>query len=425
MPKPWEYDWSGGGDPSALNLLPIVPFFGRQRPPMLGEDGQSAVPPPMPPAGPYAMPAIDPAAMTAAGPFVAAVADPSAMPGAGAAPALPPDAFAAPAAAPPQPFPMDAFAQQAPLSSEGAGRDHFAQARQPVPFQAPSMPGMLPDFAGGPGQPRLQPAAYDSWAGAAGEGGTSANPSQADAASANLMLARGRAILPNGVPDMFPRDMLMHGSAPGTSARRAAAPVVQPKNRAPTDVRSAGPLQKEQLHLVPELHFSPPGAVNPAVWFDRLERVGERSRPGQVSHAGARGPMQVTLMGAKQAAKILGIKLDIDKWKNDPDYGRMLGQADAASLLQRYGGDVVLATAAYNYGAYNLDKMMKRIGDPRRGEISYEQFTQNIPVKETRQYVKRVVYDNYTEERPQPKEFGSGRRLSPPLRLQKERRSAG
>jgi soluble lytic murein transglycosylase len=162
-----------------------------------------------------------------------------------------------------------------------------------------------------------------------------------------------------------------------------------------------------------------------ALWLNRLERVGERWRPGQVSPAGARGPMQVTLLGAKQAAKILGIKLDINRWINDPDYGRMLGQTDAAYLLQRYGGDIVLATAAYNCGAHKLDKLIKGIGDPRRGEISHEQFTQNIRGKETRQYVKRVVYDNYTEERPDPKRTGSGRRLLPPLRPQKEWLSGG
>jgi len=62
MPKPWEYDWSGGGDPSGLNLLPIVPFFGGQRPPMLGEDGAA-------PSGPVARPV-----PTAGPPFVESAA---------------------------------------------------------------------------------------------------------------------------------------------------------------------------------------------------------------------------------------------------------------------------------------------------------------------------------------------------------------
>jgi hypothetical protein len=103
----------------------------------------------------------------------------------------------------------------------------------------------------------------------------------------------------------------------------------------------------------------------------------------------------------------------------------MAGQADAADLLRRYGGDVILATAAYNYGAHNLDKLMKRIGDPRRGEISYEDFAQRFPVDETRQYVKRVIYDNFTEEGSERKRSRSDRRTAPPLRSQDRRQSGG
>jgi hypothetical protein len=191
-------------------------------------------------------------------------------------------------------------------------------------------------------------------------------------------------------------------------------------------VRNAPQLQKERLHFAPELFIPLPGApramVNTPVWFDRLERVGERWRPGQVSHKGARGPMQVTLIGAKEAAQILGINLDIKKWQTDPDYGRILGQADAASLLQRYGGDVVLATAAYNLGYPHLNRLMKLYGDPRSGKISHEEFTQQFPIKETRRYIKRVVYNNMTEEQSQPKQSQPPRRSPPPLRSQQPKR---
>jgi hypothetical protein len=424
MPMPWELDWSGGGDPSGLDLPPIVPFFGRQRPPMLGAGGPAIVPPTTSPADQYPMPAMDPAAMQAAGLFPAAAADPSAMAGAGPSPALAAGAFAAPAVAPTQPFAIDALAQQVQFPSAGPLPDRFAQPTPPGLAATLPIPNPLSAATEAGGQLLPQPAAYDSWSGPAAQAAPAARPNQAGPDSPGLMLAQQPTTLPNGAPHMIPPSMLVHGTVPPTSARQPMLQGAEPKRPAAGDVRNAPQLQKEQLHVAPELFIPlpgmPHGMVNTPLWLNRLEHVGERWRPGQVSHAGARGPMQVTLIGARQAAQILGIKLDMNKWKYDPDYGRMLGQADAAYFLQRYGGDVVLATAAYNYGAHNLDKLMKRIGDPRRGEISHEQFTQNIPGKETRQYVKRVIYDNYTEERPDPKRTGSGRRLLPPLRPQKE-----
>lgn len=418
MPKPWEYDWSGAGaEPSTLNLPPIVPFFGRQRPPMLGEDGQSTGPAPMAAGGLYATPDIDLAAMTAPGPFPAPAKGRSAMPEAGAAPALLADAVGVPATAAPEPLATEAPTGQPLVPAASDSVDRLAQPPQLFSTSAPSMPQVLPGGARVERQPLLQPAAYDRWSGAVGRAGTSASLAEGDLRPTAVMLAQTAQ---GPASDTLSSAMLMRGSASGTNARRPAVPHVQPKDPAAGDLRNATPLQKEQLHMVPELHFPLPGGpfamVNPAVWFDRLERVGERWRPGQVSHAGARGPMQVTPIGAKEAARVLGIKLDIDKWKNDPDYGRMLGQADAASLLQRYGGDVVLATAAYNYGAHKLDRLMKHFGDPRSGKISYEDFAQRFPVDETRQYIKRVVYDNFTEERSKPKESQSRRRTPPPSR---------
>ncbi|MDB5691505.1 MAG: Lytic transglycosylase catalytic [Alphaproteobacteria bacterium] len=429
MPKPWELDWSGGSDPSGLDLLPIVPFFGGQRPPMLGSGDPAIVPPPMPTAGAYQMPAIDPSAMQAAGPPPAAAGDPSAVPDAGPSPPFAGDAFAAPATPPQQPLPMDALAQQASFPSRAPLPDPSTQPPQPWLTATPPIPGppsAAAGTAGAGGQGLLQSAAFDSWSKPAAPTGHLARPDQTGPDPADLTLAQQRTTLPGGVRHMIPPAMLVHGTAPPTSARQPALLGAQPKRPAAGDVRNAPQLQKERLHFAPELFIPLPGApramVNTPVWLDRLERVGERWRPGQVSRKGARGPMQVTLIGAKEAAQLLGINLDIKRWQTDPDYGRMLGQVDAAFLLQRYGGDVVLATAAYNLGYAHLNRVMKLYGDPRSGKISHEEFTQQFPFKETRRYIKRVIYNNMTEEQSQPKQSQPPRRSPPPLRSQQPKR---
>lgn len=93
--------------------------------------------------------------------------------------------------------------------------------------------------------------------------------------------------------------------------------------------------------------------------------------PQAVSHAGARGLMQ--LMPA--TARSLGVNDSFD-----PEQNVMAGTRFLSDMLSRYNGDVDSALAAYNWGPGNVDKRPDRL--PR----------------ETRDYLVRVkqLYSSYT-----------------------------
>ena len=55
-------------------------------------------------------------------------------------------------------------------------------------------------------------------------------------------------------------------------------------------------------------------------------------------------------------------------------------------MAKRYGGNLVLATAAYNAGPHRVDRWL-----PASGDQDARVWIENIPFNETRQYVKRVM----------------------------------
>lgn len=109
------------------------------------------------------------------------------------------------------------------------------------------------------------------------------------------------------------------------------------------------------------------------------------------SSKGAIGRAQVMPATARRVAtQMLGEEFDEHRYKNDPAYNERLGRTYFDWLTKRYG-DTTLAAAAYNAGEGNVDKWLKRVGDPRRGEVSHEQFAAAIPFAETRNYVRNVA----------------------------------
>jgi soluble lytic murein transglycosylase len=133
-----------------------------------------------------------------------------------------------------------------------------------------------------------------------------------------------------------------------------------------------------------------------------------------VSHAGARGMMQLMPGTAREVSGKLGMGYDFGRLTSDPSYNITLGTAYFGTLLDQWGGNVPLAVASYNAGAGNVRKWVRANGDPRLPGTDILRWIEEIPFSETRNYVQRVlenavVYDTLAAQRGQG---GTANRLS-------------
>jgi soluble lytic murein transglycosylase len=110
-----------------------------------------------------------------------------------------------------------------------------------------------------------------------------------------------------------------------------------------------------------------------------------------VSHAGARGYMQLMPGTAREVAVRLGMSYEQGRLTSDTDYNVMLGSTYFAGLLNSFGGSYPLAVAAYNAGPGNVRKWIRQYGDPRTAQVDMIEWIESIPFFETRNYVQRVL----------------------------------
>lgn len=110
-----------------------------------------------------------------------------------------------------------------------------------------------------------------------------------------------------------------------------------------------------------------------------------------MSPKGAVGVAQILPSTAEETAKKHGIPFDPERLKTDPSYNDALGRAYLGDQMKTYGGNQVLALAAYNAGPGAVDKWIKQFGDPRTGAISSAEFAGKIPFEETRNYVTTIT----------------------------------
>lgn len=109
------------------------------------------------------------------------------------------------------------------------------------------------------------------------------------------------------------------------------------------------------------------------------------------SSAGAIGVAQVMPATAKETADKHGIPWDENKYKTDKNYNESLGKAYMADQMKEFGGNQVLALAAYNAGPGQVKQWIKEFGDPRTGAISSAEWAAKIPFPETAEYVSNIT----------------------------------
>ncbi len=110
-----------------------------------------------------------------------------------------------------------------------------------------------------------------------------------------------------------------------------------------------------------------------------------------VSHAGARGLMQLMPATAQATARAAGLPYDLTRLTSDPAYNARLGATHLGDLVERWNGSYVLAIASYNAGPGNVRKWITAYGDPRSPQVDAIDWVERIPFSETRNYVQRVL----------------------------------
>ncbi len=130
------------------------------------------------------------------------------------------------------------------------------------------------------------------------------------------------------------------------------------------------------------------------------------------SSVGARGLMQLMPGTANDVARDLGVS-DLhttDRLTADPDYNARLGSEYLSQMAERFDGNVVMVSAAYNAGPARPPRWMAAYGDPREGDIDIVDWIEMIPFRETQNYLMRVteslpVYRARLGKNPLPQPF--------------------
>lgn len=194
----------------------------------------------------------------------------------------------------------------------------------------------------------------------------------------------------------------------GTMAQELGAPhvaVMLGKNMVRRGITLPGPYYA--LHSLKNMDLPVPTELSLAI-----ARRESEFDPVVVSHAGARGLMQLMPNTARQVAAATGEVYSHAWLTADPDYNARLGSAYLAGLGDQFDGNIIMVSAGYNAGPGRPVQWMERNGDPRgKSAEDMVDWIEMIPFNETRNYVMRVseslpVYRARLGKDPHPVPFG-------------------
>ena len=135
----------------------------------------------------------------------------------------------------------------------------------------------------------------------------------------------------------------------------------------------------------------PPGRGPEDALLLAVARQESEFNPRAISHAGARGLMQLMPATAKHVARSIKVRYDRTRLIEDATYNATLGGTHLRDLVRDYRGSYVLALAAYNAGGGNVRRWVRAWGDPRDPDVDVIDWIELIPIDETRNYIQRVL----------------------------------
>jgi soluble lytic murein transglycosylase len=135
-----------------------------------------------------------------------------------------------------------------------------------------------------------------------------------------------------------------------------------------------------------EVQRSARAAGIPPELLEGLMREESALDPRVISPAGAVGLTQLMLPTAQQVAARLRLARPARADLEQPSLNLRLGAQYLSDLVKRFHGEVPLALAAYNAGASAVARWQEAAPG-----LPLDEFVEQIPVEETRGYVKRVL----------------------------------
>jgi soluble lytic murein transglycosylase len=131
--------------------------------------------------------------------------------------------------------------------------------------------------------------------------------------------------------------------------------------------------------------FSSAASISPT-WAYGIARSESLFMRDVRSSAGAIGLMQLMPKTGRRVAKEIRLPYSGLATLTDPESNIRLGTSYLGQMAERFDGNAVLATAAYNAGPHRVDRWL-----PESGSEDARIWIENIPFNETRTYVKRVL----------------------------------
>ena len=121
-------------------------------------------------------------------------------------------------------------------------------------------------------------------------------------------------------------------------------------------------------------------------WAKAIARQESAFKPAAVSHAGARGLMQLMPATARATSRKHSIPLPKLDDLFQPKTNIALGTAYLSEMYFKFDRNRAFASAAYNAGPHRVTRWLKQ-----RGHLPLDAWIETIPFKETRNYVQNVL----------------------------------